>query len=687
MSVLTLVATLVLSVLGASCTPPMRGLRTDSPAKISGKQSVVFWRVRVRDTSGSCHGGEVIYRFQRKLSYSKTLISKTWSRIQVPGSWDLSGEVPQFDGMAVSRALPGDYRLRKVTIGCDNKRRRWATFRIYPYLRAEVDPGRLMHLGTHILTLRYQRAGRLRRLRLTLQTQRGPRWIKAATNRLIKQYPKVVRHYKRRIKVAPPTAREINVTSPERAPREIAKHRKACLRGHAGSCVIAGAILSKLGGDQREAEARRLLGKACDKRHPVGCKVLCLKGRAKRCDELGLMYAQGRGVKRDHKQAALFYRKGCAGGNPGSCNRLGVIYADGRGVPKDLAAAAKLYQQACRNRHAYGCYNLARALERGRGLPENLAEAAKLYGRLCNRESTHLIRGRACNRLALLTTRGKGVPRNHARAHRLYERSCRLGYKWGCHNVGNVFRFGQGRPKNPEAAVPYYEKACSMSNGRSCLVLSKMIAAGEGAGRDPARAGALREKACRLGHKAACGQAPARRTARRHEPAPTADGHPARRGDRPAARREGKNRIIPAKYPPYAGGRRIRLSGLRLSPSGVRGSLRLRRLRRGPYVLVVVVSTKRRRLVAYFDAKSRFLATRQGRGRLSVMSTQGAGLARKGGRLHFEIPDRVYGVYSLRGPVTVTVFALPGKVRARTARSYRNGKAKPISNVLTARGR
>jgi hypothetical protein len=119
----------------------------------------------------------VIYHLQRNVSYSKTLISKTRSRIQVPKSWDLSDEVPQFDGMAVSRALPGEYRLRKVTIGCANKRRRWATFRIYPYLRAEVDPGRLMHLGTHILTLQYQRAGRLRRLRLAQQTQRSPRWI------------------------------------------------------------------------------------------------------------------------------------------------------------------------------------------------------------------------------------------------------------------------------------------------------------------------------------------------------------------------------------------------------------------------------------------------------------------------------------------------------------------------------
>jgi uncharacterized protein len=54
---------------------------------------------------------------------------------------------------------------------------------------------------------------------------------------------------------------------------------------------------------------------------------------------LGLRYAQGRGVPQDEKEALKWYRKGADQGNARAQTNLGVMYAIGAGVPKDYIQA------------------------------------------------------------------------------------------------------------------------------------------------------------------------------------------------------------------------------------------------------------------------------------------------------------------------------------------------------------
>ena len=63
------------------------------------------------------------------------------------------------------------------------------------------------------------------------------------------------------------------------------------------------------------------------------------------------MYAKGRGVLKDYKQAAAWYRKAAEQGDSGAQFNLGVMYALGEVVLKDLKLAKQFIQQAHDNGH------------------------------------------------------------------------------------------------------------------------------------------------------------------------------------------------------------------------------------------------------------------------------------------------------------------------------------------------
>ena len=61
---------------------------------------------------------------------------------------------------------------------------------------------------------------------------------------------------------------------------------------------------------------------------------------------LGVMYANGRGVLQDDFEAVHWYRRAADQGLAGAQFNLGVMYANGRGVPQDDAEAARWYRLA-----------------------------------------------------------------------------------------------------------------------------------------------------------------------------------------------------------------------------------------------------------------------------------------------------------------------------------------------------
>ena len=63
---------------------------------------------------------------------------------------------------------------------------------------------------------------------------------------------------------------------------------------------------------------------------------------------LGIMYANGRGVKQDFGEARKWFQQASDHGEVKAQHNLGALYATGRGVPQSYAEAAKWYGLAAR---------------------------------------------------------------------------------------------------------------------------------------------------------------------------------------------------------------------------------------------------------------------------------------------------------------------------------------------------
>ncbi len=95
-------------------------------------------------------------------------------------------------------------------------------------------------------------------------------------------------------------------------------------------------------------------------------KVGCDKGSARGCFILGMMYAEGQGVKQDVFQAADLYRKACDGGEALGCVSLGLMYRRGQGVRQSDADALTYFGKACDLKSELGCKDYAELKQKRR---------------------------------------------------------------------------------------------------------------------------------------------------------------------------------------------------------------------------------------------------------------------------------------------------------------------------------
>ena len=103
------------------------------------------------------------------------------------------------------------------------------------------------------------------------------------------------------------------------------------------------------------------------------------------CNNLGVMFYRGEGVRQDYQRSLELYDKACKGGNADACNNLGVMFENGYGVEKrDFVQAGLYYTDACMGKSAKGCYNLAVLAYDGNGVKKDRAMAKEYYGLSCD---------------------------------------------------------------------------------------------------------------------------------------------------------------------------------------------------------------------------------------------------------------------------------------------------------------
>jgi localization factor PodJL len=151
---------------------------------------------------------------------------------------------------------------------------------------------------------------------------------------------------------------------------------------------------------------------------PIGGPLLraaALKGDPTAAYEIGVRFAEGKGVASNFEDAAKWYDRAAQAGVVPAVFRLGTLYEKGLGVKKDADIARRYYVQAAERGNAKAMHNLAVLDADGGGKGANYKSAAQWFRKAADR-------GVADSQfnLGILYARGIGVEQNLAESFKWF---------------------------------------------------------------------------------------------------------------------------------------------------------------------------------------------------------------------------------------------------------------------------
>lgn len=168
-------------------------------------------------------------------------------------------------------------------------------------------------------------------------------------------------------------------------------------------------------------------------------------GQAEAQFDLGVLYAQGLGVRRDLTEAAYWYRMSARQGNAEAEFALGQMYSRGWGVPRDEADAIRWLQMA--NSVESDGPPTDWANVEGYGMPQDPEQAAFWY-----RQAADKGHPEAQFFLARMYASGRGVKKDEEQAARWMSASAAQGYTFAMANLGDRYAAGNGVAKDDKRA-------------------------------------------------------------------------------------------------------------------------------------------------------------------------------------------------------------------------------------------
>jgi localization factor PodJL len=144
-------------------------------------------------------------------------------------------------------------------------------------------------------------------------------------------------------------------------------------------------------------------------------RTAALKGDAAAAYEVGVRFAEGKGVPQNLEEAAKWYDRAAQAGIIPAVFRLGTLYEKGMGVKKDVDTARRYYVQAAERGNAKAMHNLAVLDADGGSKGPNYKGAAQWFRKAADR-------GVADSQfnLGILYARGIGVEQNLAESFKWF---------------------------------------------------------------------------------------------------------------------------------------------------------------------------------------------------------------------------------------------------------------------------
>lgn len=161
--------------------------------------------------------------------------------------------------------------------------------------------------------------------------------------------------------------------------------------------------------------------------------------------ELGLLYEHGKGVAKDLDQAIKWYER-AAPHSPWAEFKLGAVHSQRR----DHAEAAKWWRKSADRGNPHALYNLAYMQEHGLGMPKDEAAAFEIYLKAAERGSPH-----ARNNLEIVFDEDRGAPGDAEARIEWLKRGAELGLPTARYRLGELYE-RPGRTQNYAEAMRWY---------------------------------------------------------------------------------------------------------------------------------------------------------------------------------------------------------------------------------------
>ena len=147
------------------------------------------------------------------------------------------------------------------------------------------------------------------------------------------------------------------------------------------------------------------------------------QGNAAAQFNLGVLYANGKGVPQSYEEAAKWWRKAAEQGDAAAQFNLGILYANGKVVPQSYEEAAKWWRKAAEQGNVAAQFNLGVLYANGKVVPQSYEEAAKWF-----RKAAEQGMKEAQFRLGLCYYKGGGVPQSYEEAAKWFRKAAEQGF-------------------------------------------------------------------------------------------------------------------------------------------------------------------------------------------------------------------------------------------------------------------
>ena len=149
----------------------------------------------------------------------------------------------------------------------------------------------------------------------------------------------------------------------------------------------------------------------------------CESGDAEACNDLGVNFE----LMKEYDNAYANYKKACEAKVQLGCSNLGTLYENGLGVKRDPKKAVEIYKDSCNSGGTQACYHLGNAYRKGEIVKQDYYLAMEAYTNACNAGDLP-----SCANIGAMYELGLGMNKDEKRAYGIYKVACFRGLNKAC---------------------------------------------------------------------------------------------------------------------------------------------------------------------------------------------------------------------------------------------------------------